>query len=113
MENIKTYLEKTTNFQVIKQKCKNGRDYIKFYIKRNEILYIDYDCEIYYFEPNDEDIDLGNCNLKYNGLNLNYYNFNKSKRLEVAVEYSENNNQLYVTFYYDFNKDKLILSLEL
>ncbi len=108
MENIKTYLENTINFQIIEQKCKNSYKTIKFYVKNNEILYIEYDCEIYYFEPNDEDIDCGNYNTTYNCLNLNYYNLNKTKRLEV--EYGEN--ILYIISYYDFNKDEMILSLE-
>jgi hypothetical protein len=109
MENIKTYLQNTANFQVIEQKCKNNFYIIKFYVKNNEILYIEYDCEMYYFEPNDEDIDSGNCNIMYNGLDLNYYNLNKTKRLQV--ECSEN--ILYITSYYHFNTDKLILSLQL
>ena len=108
MENIKTYLQNTANFQVIEQKCKNDWHNIKFYVKNNEILYIEYDCEMYCYQLNDHEYGI---RVQDEDLKSEYYNVNQTKKLEV--EYSKVKDCLYVTVYSNFGNEDLILTLQL
>lgn len=108
MHNIKKYLENTNTFRIIKEPCKNGIGYIKFYIKNDEIIYINYDYEMYYFVPDNEELGLI---TKDGDLNLEYYNSDKSKKL--VVEYIHDKCMIYITSYSNFDNEDLIVSRKL